>query len=782
MSLSDQEKHLLEKLKSGKRPEKLQAIIKLHNFGKSEQILQSLLSAIQTHRDDKELIFYSVRAIEQIVQRERYPMPDLGKYLNQPSKSGKEHYPDSKTLIKPSPEDIQKIFSIIRSYDYEPPKEIIPALGSFLSKHATAEDAPYLKSYMLRDEMNATLPLLTAARLRLPQLLPEILPFLLTSKNPTIRCRAITVLKAINPEDAKKHFLSMVASHRIEDKIAALEIAFMFPFEFVCDYTIKLVATETDHELLSRANILIASNPSIETALKILDHAETVNGAKKKLLKQMFTTVCKALTITHKGDPQEITPAAIIKRWQEQKLDKFLANIEVRLVFNDLEENKRIVAWLLKNQKDPKIRPFIDSLADNPQTESIYRQEILPNLQPLEKSQDADESSDTSEDSETLIFLKQVDLPALLQNKKMILDLANNASGSLKAEAINALSRNEPLLDYANLAVDALNEENSEVRIAGFNLLQKVNKDKLRLRIPKLLNDEEPMLRFRAVSFALTYDKTNARASLFSLLKSPEPRVRSNAISAIMLFPFESVKTALINQLKQEDNQYLAEKICFIFSSNPSATLLNDLYKLQGTLRGDIEIYLAEAINKISELLPYLPPELQKEPKKEAADISQYSPENIRKLSSKKAQPHVDRKELYKNESLKFILALAALIFFIAVLPSLFMGRTSTKTPTYKAPKSSKTPTRTSERKRKFAKAAVPNKFTMNRACEVTGEIKALKSEFSLILKTSDILMEISFQEGMPKDLSVGDVIKVKCVPYRQNSRDIIMAKGMEIN
>ena len=118
---------------------------------------------------------------------------------------------------------------------------------------------------------------------------------------------------------------------------------------------------------------VLASNPSLEIALKILDVLESAPPEQKKPITALFNIVCAAIRSAKVLPPNEATPQALVSTWKQQRLKKFLNDLEIQLCTTTGPKREAIINWIDKNKSIPDVAEFLDKLSLNPQTEDVYQ-------------------------------------------------------------------------------------------------------------------------------------------------------------------------------------------------------------------------------------------------------------------------------------------------------------------------------------------------------------------------------------------------------------------------
>jgi len=816
-----EEKELISQLNSDKRSVKIQAIVKLTRAGKSEQAIRALLPFLSC--DDRELSFFANQAAGKIAERIKVDLKQLSG--NEPVASTIDEASTEQTTMAPSRETFlnarkdqaEELLDLIRNSPEKIPDEAMPAVGAFLSRHGGISDAGFIERQLLKDNSNLALPFINAAESIAPAILPRVLPNLLASNEPLVRSRSVSALRKIDPDEAERHFSDLLSSRNPENRLAAIGIGFLFPFDRVKGYILSMLPDEKDQEVLTACQTVLASNPDVDTALSILDCIDAVATAQKPMLTLIFRTVCQALAATGLLPSEQATPDAMIKLWKQQRLQSFLFDLEIQLSFADDQKKASIICWIEKNRQHTKVQELIERLGKNPQTEDVFRQLnrhlSIESVTPPSGLPDPVKSSKvtTTADNETAAApsalsenpvegnrqqsyapgiiqkLRSLEIEGFGQNKAWIMKEALSGEPTIRAEALNALLRIHPDGKLIDLAKEAFNCESIEVRTSAFKILERLDPDYLKDKISLLLQETDPNLRIRAVRFGIKYKQDESIEALKRLLKSEEQSVRSNAISCLAICPFNATFKLLMDQLDREDHPVIAKQIASILLSNPSKALLKALDNITKTANPAVSMVISQTRNDLFDLVAQLPEVSEPEPQPTAPEEEKpYSVSKVREIArrSKDWKPGYKADKDDKGDgktsqvNWQMLISGSVLLIFLGLLPIMLLSdRGQTDIP----PGKTSQEWRTGERGNP-TRVAIPDKFRMNRPCSLSGTIEKLVSDESLVMVHENQKIMIKFEFAASKEYNVGDKINVTIIPYRVNPHGIILSRGQEIS
>ncbi|MBU1109837.1 MAG: HEAT repeat domain-containing protein [Candidatus Riflebacteria bacterium] len=820
-----EENELIAQLDSDKRSVKIQAIVKLTRAGKGEQAIKALLPYLAS--TDRELSFFANQATGKIAERARIDLNQLSgnKPVAAVTPDQSTEPPLSReTFLSASKEQINTLLDTIRNAPEKIPDEVLPAVGVFLSRHGGISDAGFLERSLLKDNSNLALPFINAAESIAPSILPRVLPHLLASNEPLVRSRSVSALRKIDPEEAERHFSDLLTSRNPENRLAAIGIGFLFPFERVKGYILSMLPDERDQEVLIACQTVLASNPEVDTALSILDCIDAVAAEQKPMLTLIFRTACQALAATGLLPIDQASPEAMIKLWKQQRLESFLFDLEIQLSFADAQKKASIIGWIEKNRQHPKVQELIERLGKNPQTEDVFRQltrrqsssvpapqttttgdksaqtisdktsttvQVNPVAAQEPKPTNAGEAlpqppSAQTKDAEKLQKLRSMEIDEFAPNKSWIMKDARTGEPGLRAEALSTLLRVHPDGKLIDIGKEAIVCEAVEVRTAAFKILERLDPDFLKDKILALLQETDPNMRIRAVRFGLKYKQAESIEALKRLLKSDEQAVRSNAVSCLAICPFNATFGLLMDQLDCEDHPVIAKQIASILLNNPSKSLLKALDNITKTSNPAVSMVISQTRNDLFDIISQMPEisELEPAPTAEAAE-KPYSVSKVREIARRSKdwkpgyKPEAGGKNQSKESSVNWqmIISGSVLLVFLALLPIMLLSdRGQSEEPAEKNQQEWRNGERGTPNK-----VAIPEKFRMNRPCSLSGTIEKIVSDESMVIVHDNQQIMIKFEFAASKEHSVGEKISVTIIPYRVNPHGIILSRGQEI-
>ncbi|NCB39793.1 MAG: hypothetical protein EOM80_13595 [Erysipelotrichia bacterium] len=788
MSEQNAEHELIAQLNSDKRSVRIQAIVKLARIGRTEFALRALVPYLTS--DDRELSFFASQAASKIAQKAGVDLKTLINQANDTPLDSDEYRQE--IFLSPDKNKIQELLNLIRKTPEQIPEASLPAVGVFLSKYGDVSDGIFIERFLLKENSNLALPFISAAETIAPAVLPRVLPNLLASSEPLVRSRSISALRRIDPEEAERHFSDLLSSRDPENRLAGTAIALLFPFARVKGYILSMLPDEQDTEVLGACEMVLASNPEIDTALSILDIIDAVAADSRNRLSQVFKTLCSAIALAGILPKEQATPDYLVKLWKQQRLQNFLVDLEIQLPFADKNKRQSIILWIEKNRQHPKVVELIERLGKNPQTEEIYRQltapapaaATAPGTTVSEPKKQV--STQPTNETEKLATLKTLELESFAEHKTWILKEAAEGSPAVRAEALNTLHRVRPDGKLKDLAKKALKEDNNEVKIAAFKILERIDPEYLKTIVSDLMLDNDANLRVRAIRFGLKFKEKDSIEALKQLVNSTEQNIRSNAVNCLAFCPFNLVFKILMDQLDKEEHPVIARQIVSILQSNPSKSVLKALDSITKTSNPAVTMVISQARNDLFETITQIPEVSESEPLEVAAENKPYSVQNVREIARKNQnwkpsyKPVAEKAQQvpkFSEINWQMLISGSVLLIFLGLLPIMLLSDKGAATT-----KQEKIPQeyRNTERVKPYAEE-IPAKFRMHRACSLYGKVEKIISDTSLVMVHDGRQIMVKFLTAEAKAFANNDAINVTIVPYRVNPNGIILSRGQKI-
>ena len=553
---------LIEQLSSEKRSLRIQAVVKLSRIGKSEAALEAL--AKLAANGDREESFFASQAIAKISQKLSSKKDKSAATVTPPAEPDSEnlqineenHRFISSDFLSVDKEKAPALLQIIRTKPNELPEDVLPSVGVFLGKYGDVTDSEFIQNYLINHQDNLTLPYISAAEKIDSKILYPVLPYLLASKESLVRSRAVMALRKIDQTEAERHFLHFLASTKAEDRLAALEISFLFPFDRVKSYIIALLQEEKDSDVFRACATVLASNPSLEIALRILDVLESAPPEQKKPITALFNIVCAAIRSAKVLPPNEATPQALVSTWKQQRLKKFLNDLEIQLCTTIGPKREAIINWIDKNKSIPDVAEFLDKLALNPQTEDVYQrltgntssdEMVLPSIDSLFGGT-GNTASETQIKQQKAAENKQTPSPAISKQKTE----ENRQSSAFTPSKTSQPSSNQTILKSQSEE----KEVSSQAAIASEQAVPSLIEPQEAVKSKPVISEErKEVLRLKRLELQQFMDEKH-KITEMAENTSISPAIRAEALNLLLKYaPSVKIKSLGIKALEEQDSR-----------------------------------------------------------------------------------------------------------------------------------------------------------------------------------------------------------------------------------
>ena len=566
MSEQTNEQLLIEQLSSDKRSLRIQAVVKLTRIGKTEAALDALSNLAS--KGDREESFFASQAIAKISQKlaskEGKPsitavVPPTEQVSGNNQIISENHSFISSDFLSVDKEKAPLLLQIIRTKPEVLPEDVLPSVGVFLGKYGDISDSEFIQNYLIKHQDNLTLPYISAAEKIDSKILYPVLPYLLASKESLVRSRAVMALRKIDQTEAERHFLHFLASTKAEDRLAALEISFLFPFDRVKSYIIALIQEEKDTDVFKACATVLASNPSLEIALKILDVLESAPPEQRKPITALFNIVCAAIKSAKILPPNEATPQALVSTWKQQRLKKFLNDLEIQLCTTTGPKREAIINWIDKNKSIPDVAEFLDKLALNPQTEDVYQRltgntsgddMVLPSIDSL--FVDSGHAAPVTPVYPSKKVEKQKP-PVPIINKQESIE--KNQESSLPPLQSTQQDSNQNVLNTQSEEKEVSSQETSASEQSVPSLIEPQDAVKEK---PVISEERKEVLRLKRLELQQFMDEKH-KITEMAEDSSIAPAIRAEALNLLLKYaPSVKIKSLGINALEEKDSRLQA--------------------------------------------------------------------------------------------------------------------------------------------------------------------------------------------------------------------------------
>ncbi len=808
------ERQLLEQLTSEKRTLRVNAVVQLAKTAASNEALKALQQIADG--SDRELSFFAAQAVSRIRSRRGDAVADEPPAPAPKSRSGPQI--TRARLLSPQRAEIEPLLSGIRSDPAAIPEELQPPAAAFLGRYGREDDVSFLTHWLGDGQSGLIIPVIEAIEALAPHALMAHFPMLLASNHPIVRIRAIAALRKVDEQEAEAHLSELLASRKSEERIAGLSAAFAFPFPRIREYVLSILAEEQDPEVLHGCETLLASNPEVDTALRVLDLIDTVPKPQAARLSAIFKEISVSAAAAGLIAGPDAPHESILKQWRRERLRKFLADLEIQIAVASAARREAIEDWLAKNIQTPDVAAFVEKLGLNPATEEVHRRlaDFLPQTAARQPAKQEAAPSKLPE-AEKLELLGRLDAATWEKHASWVRDEARFGSPVTRALAFRCLMKLSRDTEDLPLAESALQQNEPEVQLAAFILLEARSPERLVPRLSDLLALPDPKIRGKAVRFALKWDERKAVESIEKMLRSTDKTLRAQAVSCLILVPFDKIGNILLRALEVEDHPAIARRLIVVLLTNPSKELLERLDKIQGSSSPGVTMLIAQARMDMFDTLLRLGIDMQQPaapaPKQEAAPPEAGPPEKPQPAIDQPMQREIPKpyavsevRQAIRNRQAELRaqqkpaeakdaglaglaqrvpvpLVAAFAVILLALLPVLLPRSTDQAVPEGSRKAFSKTGRGQDERREEEKVdrlSGIPTEFRMGRPCRLTGRVLKTIDKKTFTFESDSRQYRCVAPASLPMLLD-GERIVVEMLPYRTLPNGSIAAEVMKI-
>lgn len=505
-------------------------------------------------------------------------------------------------LAKPAPSDIPVILREFREHSGRIPSELRVSVVKTLARNGAPEDAERLVAWLDETADDQVLPYLDTLERLSPQALLRILPRFLASKLPSVRGRAVSILNRLDPEEALAHLSELLASEHREEQLAGLRIAFQFPYGGIALPILSLLGETADNEIFQASAMFLLSNPDLDVAYAILEMKETLEERRGELFGKLLGQILPVLVSIGKLDAGSATIEGLARTYRQNRLQKFLGELEVQISLGEPAKLRAIEAWLSKNLADPETASFVEKLSANPATEGMYRRltaasaptevTVTPSVSAVSAPRAGEMREETPEAK--IAIMKALPDAVSPEIASWLREEAVTGCDSVRAAALRAMRFLTLSPDDLGIAEKNLFHGNSQVAFQAMALLESADASRLKPYLPRLLNSSDPLIASRVVIKALKAHEAEAVRALVGMLASDQPLVRARAVNGLMVCPFQRVAETVFAALRIESNPDIARGLLTVILQNPSPENLRELDSLTTSRNPAIAVLVAQ--------------------------------------------------------------------------------------------------------------------------------------------------------------------------------------------
>jgi hypothetical protein len=599
------EKEILSGLESSEISFRLAAIERAGREGDSHAVLEALLSR-QERETDRELLLLLPYSIQKIRRR-------LG--LESRDGSGNQTFNPHeflKTFARSQPPQKLEMLANLKLAELKPlrqwapdllEKEEHPLVAANLVKHFgphwPEEQFPLLTRNLGSRSLSLRLAVLEILVHRLPKELSKSLPKLLVSPDPRIRGLAIRGLAAIDFHEALAHHAYLLTSPHANDRMAAIENCFYFPFERIKPLLFKFVARETDAVLLTKVGVLFAINPDPEVPYRLWEMQDFSLPEKAAVLKSIIHDACQALEKSGRfSEAEHQTFMSQLSEWVEKKFAvRFVQDHLARLRGGD-EDAREAEMIICRNLSQAPIRRAFEKALDWPLADAVkdrLRKLLAGQDSPSGVSAAGTEAPGAGSLPSQIRRLSGFSAKERDQARREIQAIFAdaNSTSAVIASSFRTAIRLE-LGDFSGVAKDFLRSSDPSLVAGAIEYLDQFHFELIYPRLKELVKSPDIRIKSVALRAFKKDDPHQAHVILRTMLFSEKASEQEMALSNMIYFDFPLVREMLLEFLSQNPTSPLFSNGMCLFSANPDPESLYLLYCLEQAVPASQKAQVAE--------------------------------------------------------------------------------------------------------------------------------------------------------------------------------------------
>ncbi len=461
--------------------------------------------------------------------------------------------------------------------------QLLPSVLKFLKKFGSFEDAASIELLCRHHDPRVLSAAIEALEKIAPDRLKDLIVPLLVNPNFGIRSRAVRLLHRWDPNEALRHFESMLFSQVDSEKQAALFHAFFFPFSQIEKLLLRFISVEKDEELIKKAGLLFMANPNGKSPARLLEVRQACVGSKFKQIESILKGV---LTSLYQARIVQATPEQMLgvleNHYRQKRLKLFIERYCLGLSSENAETREKAAIKLcdLVRYEVTEARQIIEKFLET-ESNAEVRQKIADYLQSCYATQKEPAAKPEVEKKKAQLSPEQLINAIDADNFAKVFDYCRNHFKDLPTSGqISMIKAIEQFggKNHAEIPAKALKSENSELLAASIDCLSKIDADALLPYLPQLIKHSSDEVREAAIKVFALFDKGQAIALVEKMLFSIQPLQRKHAILCCGHFDFQSVAHLVLKALRIEGDPENQQQLKFLLLSNADEELFYLLY------------------------------------------------------------------------------------------------------------------------------------------------------------------------------------------------------------
>ena len=539
---------------------------------------------------------------------------------------------------------------------------LLPSVLKFLRRYGSFEDSSEIELLCRHHDARVLSTAIEALEKISPDRLKDLIVPLLINPNFGIRSKAVRLLHRWDPNEALRHFESMLFSETETEKQAALYHAFFFPFPSIEGLMLKFLGMEKNEDLIEKAGLLFRANPSTKTPAKLLEASQASAGKKKQLIVEILKGVLQSLFQSGmvKAKPEQMLQV-LEQHFKEKKAKLILERYSLGLTssspqtrFNSAIKLCQLVNYGFK-PAESTVRAFLEK-EKNTEIKEKVKQYLTACLPSTSAEKIADNYTQLSAEKK-IEFFNNLDQETFTKQNFEFRQHFKDETDELKVLILKSIEKFGSKND-ATFLQKKLKSENPQIIAAAIDALAELDPDSLSPYLPQLLKHQSDEVKLTALKIFSRFDKAQALALVEKLIFSVKSSQRKHGIFCASQFDFPSVRQILIKAFNSEESQENLQQISNLLLANCDQQLLFEIFTYWKTCKTSRSEELQKLTREIAEnliinrntsftsreLLLAAASKNYEEEKKKQEERAAYKLENIQKIRKQQNNsPKIDK-------------------------------------------------------------------------------------------------------------------------------------------
>jgi hypothetical protein len=608
------------------------AIEKAIKTGNSSKMLDALKAAKKNEQDSEcqMLLEHAIKKIEQRLGLSKIPEPD----------KDKEELLENFSQLKPY-EQLDFIRNTGANWLFENENrfssvyKIIkhPVVMAELVKKCMfnwpTEKIDNLEKFLFSESSVLQLACLEALIYIDPTLLQKHFEKLILGKDPLVRALAIRGLAKTYPESAAEFLKDCLRKGDKYNRIAALRVCSVMPFDLIKSALLELLFRETDKRALNITAAIVLANPDKEIPYRLAEQIAKADKIKHKFLSDLLGKTCEMVKLAHLCEDFRHYFDSVKVHLRRNKARFFVLSLAAAYNEAGPKQRSNFKQIFTKKLKSPEIAATVKEInQENP--------ELLKSLCETQKP-----TTDTEKDStkEKPAFVTEL-LAYIGSDENCPVEKTEKALAQDNPTIVSTALRSAATADWVQKAKDLTRSNDEEIVSAAFEYLAKFSSEDFLLLVRGHINSSSLLVRTTLLRSLCGISTQSAIELLESMLADNSKSIRKKAIGSLIHFEFASIRGILYNYLSKEKDRELVNSCLSFYLTNP---MLESTFDLE-TLKTDS--LFSDEIDQVQTSLNAI---LQELGIADGEEIHSFIQEKKKKAEKEKFQEDAKKKEELKK-------------------------------------------------------------------------------------------------------------------------------------